>query len=79
MILQQTNNEIFTIISTITGHRVNDLSYDMYLEGDLGLDSIKMITLMNELMKIIPPEKQEWFSVQIIQFEKLMLSRRLRI
>lgn len=31
----------------------------MYLESDLGLDSIKMIALVNELMKLLPEEQLE--------------------
>lgn len=53
---------VYKLIANITGHHVEDLDTEMYLEGDLGLDSIKMITLMNELMKCIPPDKIDEFS-----------------
>ncbi|MGR5984813.1 acyl carrier protein [Bacillus cytotoxicus] len=52
---------VYKLIANVTGHRVEDLDTDMYLESDLGLDSIKMITLMNELIKLIPQEQVEDF------------------
>ena len=55
---------VYELISSITGHRREDLDMDLYLESDLGLDSIKMITLMNELMKLIPQEKMDDFSTK---------------
>jgi amino acid adenylation domain-containing protein len=53
--------DILEIISEVTGHRAKDLEMDMYLEGDLGFDSIKMVTLMNELMKLIPKDQLDEF------------------
>lgn len=47
---------VLTKIAKVTGHAVEDLESDLYLEADLGLDSIKMVTLMNELMTIMPEE-----------------------
>ncbi|HBI03181.1 MAG TPA: non-ribosomal peptide synthetase, partial [Paenibacillaceae bacterium] len=55
---------IYELIASITGHHIEDLDMDLYLESDLGLDSIKMITLMNELMKIIPQERLDDFSTK---------------
>lgn len=42
------------VISQISGHQPDELEPDMYLELDLGLDSIKMITLMDAIMKLHP-------------------------
>lgn len=55
------NQLILTAISSVTGHHPDDLDPGMYLESDLGLDSIKMVTLMNELTAILPPDKTEDF------------------
>lgn len=55
---------IYELISKITGHMIKDLDNDMYLEADLGLDSIKMITLMNDIIKLIPLEQLEEFTVK---------------
>ena len=32
--------QIFSVVAQITGHDIEELEPDMYLEGDLGLDSI---------------------------------------
>lgn len=55
---------VYGLISSITGHSIEDLDMDLYLESDLGFDSIKMITLMNELMKLIPPERLDDFTAK---------------
>ncbi|WP_041710818.1 non-ribosomal peptide synthetase [Clostridium pasteurianum] len=59
--LSKMAQDILTIISEVTGHNSEDLEMDMYLESDLGFDSIKMVTLMNELMKLIPKDQLEDF------------------
>ncbi|MBC2578804.1 non-ribosomal peptide synthetase [Clostridium sp. DJ247] len=59
-----TKLSILKLISQITGHNIEDLEVDMYLEGDLGFDSIKMVTLMNELMKLIPKDEVGDFTKQ---------------
>jgi amino acid adenylation domain-containing protein len=41
-------------LARVTGHRVEDLSEDMHLEADLGLDSIKMVELLSSLMHELP-------------------------
>ena len=53
---------IYELISNVTGHKVADLDLEMFLESDLGIDSIKMVTLMTELMKLIPKEEQDNFN-----------------
>ncbi|CUU48524.1 non-ribosomal peptide synthetase [Clostridium beijerinckii] len=53
---------VYELISNVTGHKVVDLDLDMFLESDLGIDSIKMVTLMTELMKLIPKEEQDNFN-----------------
>ncbi|WP_232229222.1 non-ribosomal peptide synthetase, partial [Paenibacillus zanthoxyli] len=57
-----TKEKIFQTVSSVTGHRVEDIDLDMFLEDDLGLDSIKMISLMNEMMKLIPEEQLDEFN-----------------
>lgn len=52
---------VYSAISSVTGHHLNDLEPGMYLEGDLGLDSIKMVSLLNELTAILPSDKTEAF------------------
>lgn len=59
--LSKTAKNILMIISQITGHDPENLERDMYLESDLGFDSIKMVTLMNELMKLIPKDQLDDF------------------
>ncbi|MCB2361941.1 non-ribosomal peptide synthetase [Clostridium estertheticum] len=54
--------QIYEIISNITGHKTLDLDCEMFLESDLGIDSIKMVTLMNGLMKSVPAEELENFT-----------------
>src|SRR5262249_16340663 len=46
-------------LAQVTGHRVEDLAMDMHLEGDLGLDSIKMVELLALLMQEIPEPLRE--------------------
>ncbi|OOM81396.1 non-ribosomal peptide synthetase [Clostridium sp. BL-8] len=53
---------VYELISNVTGHKVADLDLEMFLESDLGIDSIKMVTLMTELMKLIPKEEQDNFN-----------------
>ncbi len=60
---QSQSHLVIEKIAKITGHVVEDLEMDMYLEADLGLDSIKMVTLMNELMTLLPED-------QLVTFEK---------
>ncbi|MBU3112556.1 non-ribosomal peptide synthetase [Clostridium lacusfryxellense] len=54
--------QVYELISNVTGHKTIDLDCEMYLESDLGIDSIKMVTLMNQLMKIVPEELLEDFT-----------------
>lgn len=51
---EELRDRVFGVISQISGHGAEDLEPDMYLEMDLGLDSIKMITLMDAVMKLHP-------------------------
>ncbi|NJO59427.1 MAG: amino acid adenylation domain-containing protein [Richelia sp. RM2_1_2] len=63
-----TNNlqqQIFSVIAQITGHDVEDLEPDMYLEGDLGLDSIKIMEFLNGLIQIIPESQQPLFMEEL--------------
>ncbi|MCE3199739.1 amino acid adenylation domain-containing protein [Paenibacillus sonchi] len=53
---EQLKIEVCRLISSITGHKSEDLHTDMDLERDLGLDSIKMITLMSEMVSLLPAD-----------------------
>ena len=57
--------QIFSVVSQITGHDIEDLEADMYLEGDLGLDSIKIMEFLNGLVQIIPEEQQPLFMEEL--------------
>lgn len=57
--------KIFSIVAQITGHDVEELEPDMYLEGDLGLDSIKIMEFLNGLIQIIPEEQQPLFMEEL--------------
>ncbi|WP_028530597.1 non-ribosomal peptide synthetase [Paenibacillus sp. HW567] len=57
-----TSQAVYRLVSNVTGHRIEDLNSDMYLEDDLGMDSIKMITLMNELIGLVPAEQMDDFT-----------------
>lgn len=63
--------QIFALVSKITGHGVEELEQGMFLEGDLGLDSIKMVELLNGLMQLIPEEQQARF-MQALPLQNLM-------
>lgn len=54
--------QVYQTVSHVTGHRVEDLENELFLEDDLGLDSIKMISLMNELMELIPADQLDDFN-----------------
>ncbi|APM38917.1 non-ribosomal peptide synthetase [Clostridium kluyveri] len=54
--------QVYELISNVTGHKIEDLDCEMFLEGDLGIDSIKMVTLMNQLMKLVPTERLDEFT-----------------
>lgn len=60
--IENIKESVLTIISEITGYSIKELEDDMYLESDLGFDSIKMINLMNQLMKLIPETQIEAFT-----------------
>lgn len=57
----QLHKALLQVVSNVTGHAVEDLEEDLYLEGDLGMDSIKMVSLMNELIRLVPSEEREAF------------------
>ena len=71
MSLNQLEQQIFTLVSKITGHDVEDLEPDLFLENDLGLDSIKMVELLNNVIQLIPQDKQAEF-LQVVPMEELM-------
>ena len=46
-------------VARVSGHRADDLSDDLSLEADVGLDSIKMVQLLNELARDLPASTTE--------------------
>ena len=70
-VLKKLEAQIFTLVSKITGHDVEDLEPDLFLENDLGLDSIKMVELLNSVIQLIPQDKQAEF-LQVVPMEELM-------
>ncbi|AFZ56828.1 non-ribosomal peptide synthetase [Anabaena cylindrica FACHB-243] len=71
MNIENLQQKIFSLVVKITGHDVEDLEPDMYLEGDLGLDSIKMVELLNNFIQLVPKAKQAEV-LQIVPMEQLM-------
>ncbi|MBR8838430.1 MAG: amino acid adenylation domain-containing protein [Stigonema ocellatum SAG 48.90 = DSM 106950] len=63
--------QIFSLVAKITGHGAEELEQDMFLEGDLGLDSIKMMQFLNGLVQIIPQEQQARF-METVPLQNLM-------
>ncbi|WP_414756169.1 condensation domain-containing protein [Anabaena sp. CCY 9910] len=62
---------IFSLVAKITGHDAEELERDMFLEGNLGLDSIKMMELLNGLVALIPQEMQPQF-METLPLQNLM-------
>ena len=50
---------VFELIAGITGHRPQDLGPEMFLENDLGIDSIKMVELAQGLLSQLPAGRRE--------------------
>ncbi|MEM6402401.1 MAG: amino acid adenylation domain-containing protein, partial [Cyanobacteria bacterium P01_D01_bin.116] len=63
--------QIFSVVAQITGHDIEELEPDMYLEGDLGLDSIKIMEFLNGLIQIIP-EAQQLLFMEELPLQKLI-------
>jgi len=51
-------SQLIALISQITGLNPQQLSLNVSLEADLGLDSIMMTQLMNGLLSLIPEEQR---------------------
>ncbi|WP_026883488.1 non-ribosomal peptide synthetase [Clostridium akagii] len=60
--LADIKTQVYELISEITGHKTQDLDCEMFLESDLGIDSIKMVTLMNQLIRLVPEEQIDDFT-----------------
>src|SRR4051794_32110399 len=56
---------IVAAVAGITGHDPADLDEEMSLEADLGLDSIKMVELLQALQQLVPGEEQERFRAAV--------------
>ena len=65
--------QVFEIVSSITGHESNDLDSSMYLEQDLGLDSIKTVDLISQLANLLPEDKRKLFNEKLATGELLRL------
>ncbi|GAB1543989.1 hypothetical protein NUACC21_66650 [Scytonema sp. NUACC21] len=57
-------DRILAIIAKTSGQKQDQISLDMTLEGELGLDSLMMTQLMSDLAKIIPDDRKAAFSSQ---------------
>ena len=68
---QFAEQQIFTLVSKITGHQTSDLAADLFLESDLGIDSIKTVELLNSMIQLIPQERQTEF-MQVMPMDSLM-------
>jgi amino acid adenylation domain-containing protein len=71
MNLTSVEQQVFSLVAKITGHGVADLEPDLFLESDLGIDSIKMVELLNGLIQLIPEAQQAAF-LQSVPMEQLM-------
>jgi amino acid adenylation domain-containing protein len=58
-------------LSKITGHLPDHLESDMYLESDLGIDSIKMVELSQTLLQLVPETRREQF-LDAVSTERLI-------
>ncbi len=63
--------QIFSLVAKVTGHDIEDLEPDMYLESDMGLDSIKMVELLHGFIQLVPKKIQAEF-LQVVPMEQLM-------
>ena len=71
MISTLAQNQIYTLVAKVSGHNEKDLEPDLFLESDLGLDSIKIVELLNNLMQMVPENRQAEF-LQVMPIEQLM-------
>lgn len=71
MTYQFVEQQIFGLVSQITGHNSTDLAPDLFLESDLGIDSIKTVELFNGIIQLIPQQRQDDF-LQAVPMEQLM-------
>jgi fengycin family lipopeptide synthetase B len=61
MSLFDSQRQVLTQIAKVTRHDIKELQLDLFLESDLGIDSIKMVEIVNGLLKLIPdPQKVEF-------------------
>ncbi|MEQ9355858.1 amino acid adenylation domain-containing protein [Coleofasciculus chthonoplastes] len=71
MTSKSVEQKIFNLVTKITGHKTDDLAADLFLESDLGLDSIKTVELLNGMIQLIPQQRQNEF-LQVMPMEQLM-------
>jgi hypothetical protein len=51
---QEIKNNMLEVVSRLTGYPVEMLSFDMDIEADLGIDSIKRVEILSALEEKMP-------------------------
>lgn len=54
--------QVYEKVSKIAGVSLSEIKQDLHLAADLGLDSIKMMSLINELISSRPQNEMEYFN-----------------
>ena len=62
---EQTQQHVLGVVAGVTGHALADLDGEMFLEGELGLDSIKMVELANDLLDTVPQDRRQALSDRV--------------
>ncbi|WP_309731240.1 non-ribosomal peptide synthetase [Chamaesiphon sp. OTE_75_metabat_556] len=77
MSLANSQQQILTEVAKITRHDVEDLEPDLFLESDLGVDSIKMVEIVNGLIQLVPEQQKTKF-LESVPVTKLMQLQTIR-
>jgi fengycin family lipopeptide synthetase B len=77
MSLSNSQQQILTQVAKITRHDVEDLELDLFLESDLGVDSIKMVEIINGLIQLVPEQQKTKF-LESVPVTKLMRLQTIR-
>jgi acyl carrier protein len=51
---------VMATVARVTGHRAEELTEDMLLDSDIGIDSIKMVEILNALVAVLPEESRDF-------------------
>jgi len=73
----QRDEALFAAVARVTGHRTEDLEPDLFLESDLGIDSIKMVELVQALLPLVADANRAAFEAEV-PVERLLNVRSLR-